>query len=99
MPEKIIWSPSAENDFARILEYLSANWNDKIANHFIKRVDTFLQLIANNPGLFPVIHKNPEIRKCVITRQNTLFYRKLPGAIEIIRIFDTRQDPEKLKFK
>ena len=98
MPKRIIWAPSAEKDFAGILEYLSTNWNDKVANHFINRLDAFLHLIENNPGLFPVIHKDLKIRKCVITRQNTLFYRKLAGVIEIIRIFDTRQDPDKLEF-
>jgi len=33
-----------------------------------------------------------------LTKQNTLFYRENKDSIDIIRLFDTRQDPKKLKY-
>jgi len=33
-----------------------------------------------------------------VTKQNTLFYREVEKRIEILRLYDTRQDPKKLKF-
>jgi hypothetical protein len=29
MSKQVVWSPSAENDFAQILEYLDSHWNEK----------------------------------------------------------------------
>jgi hypothetical protein len=39
------------------------------------------------------------IYKCVVTQQTTFYYRILADKkeIEIITLFDTRQDPDKLK--
>ena len=99
MPKQIIWSPSAENDFAEILNYLSINWNNKIVNQFIDKLDDYLDLIEINPKYFPIINKGLNIRKCVITKQNSLFYRASKNKIELIRLFDTRQNPDKLKFE
>ena len=96
MHRKIIWSPSAENDFAEILNYLSMHWDNKIANNFIDRLDNYLDVIDSNPKYFPIINEKLNIRKCVVTKQNSLFYRASKDKIELIRLFDTRQDPDKL---
>jgi plasmid stabilization system protein ParE len=99
MPKQIIWSPLSEKDFAKILEYLDNEWDDKVSNQFIDLVDEFLEQISINPRQYPLIHKKKKIRKCVITMHNTLFYRDSKKQVDILRIYDTRQDPEKLKFK
>jgi plasmid stabilization system protein ParE len=75
MPKNVIWSPSAKKDFSKVLEYLSENWNIKIANEFIELTFNFVQQISINPKLFQIISKNEKIRKCVLNKQNTLFYR------------------------
>lgn len=99
MPEKIIWSPLAEKDFADILEYLDREWGWKIANQFIDILDQGLEQISINPKQFPVIFRKKKIRKCVLTKHNTLYYRFGKDRIDILRIYDTRQDPEKLGLK
>lgn len=79
------------------MAYLSENWNIKIANEFIELTFNFVQQISINPKLFQIISKNEKIRKCVLNKQNTLFYREHNSHINILRIFDTRQNPKKLK--
>ena len=98
MHKQIIWSPAAEEDFDEILSYLSSNWSNKVVNKFIDNLDDYLLLISRNPKLFPLINKELHVRKCVLTKQNILFYHVLKNRIEIIRIFDSRQNPEKLNF-
>ena len=98
MPKLIIWSPLSEKDFTSILDYLQINWNDKVVSDFIEIAESTIGQIAANPTQFPVINKKKQIRKCVITKHNTLFYRDRKENIDILRIFDTRQDPHKLKF-
>ena len=98
MPKKIIWSPKSEKDLEIILEYLSTEWDESVAQKFIDIVDVLLDQISINPKQFPLIHKKLNIRKCVITKHNTLFYRNRRGHIELLRIYDTRQDPDNLIF-
>jgi len=99
MRREIVWSPLAENDFANILAYLNENWDEKVTNQFIDLTDEIIVQISFNPKQFPVIRKKEKIRKCVLTRHNTLFYRDIKSQVEILRIYDTRQDPDNLTFK
>jgi len=98
MLKRIKWSPLAESDFSNILNYLYQNWEKKVAANFIDLTDSIINQIARNPKQFPFIHKIKGIRKCVLTKHNTLFYRDKRSTIEILRIFDTRQDPDTLTF-
>jgi len=99
MSKPIIWSPLAENDFESILDYLQIHWGNKVVSDFIVITEGVISQIATNPTQFPLINKKKQVRKCVITKHNTLFYRNRKDYIDILRIFDTRQDPHKLKFQ
>ena len=99
MHKQIIWSPLSENDFAAILEYLNDNWDEKVTNQFISLTENILEQISINPRQFPVIYKRKKIRKCVLTKHNSLFYRFSKTQIDILRLFDTRQNPNTLTFK
>jgi plasmid stabilization system protein ParE len=98
MPKHITWSPLAEHDLSTILNYLDQNWGKKVAANFIDLTDSFIIQISINPKQFPFIHKRKGIRKCVLTKHNTLFYRDRRSMVEILRIYDTRQDPNTLTF-
>jgi plasmid stabilization system protein ParE len=43
MPKQVIWSPLSEGDFAKILEYLSENWDKKVASNFIDLTENVLK--------------------------------------------------------
>jgi plasmid stabilization system protein ParE len=98
MPKQIIWSPSSEEDFIDILNYLKQNWGDKVLQDFISLTSTLVEQIAFNPKQFPVIYSKKKIRKCVITKHNSIFYKERKDFVDILRIYDNRQDPIKLKF-
>ena len=98
MHKPVIWSPLSENDFANILDYLNKNWGNKISNNFIDLTENIVNQISINPRQFPICHKRKRVRKCVLTKHNTLFYRDGKTNIEILRIYDTRQDPDTLAF-
>jgi plasmid stabilization system protein ParE len=98
MPKQIIWSPLSENDFISILDYLEENWDDMVVKGFIEITSLSVSQISNNPKQFPLIYKNKKIRKCVLTKHDTLFYRDGKDSVDILRIFENRQNPKKLKF-
>ncbi len=99
MHKPIIWSPLSEKDFALILDYLDKNWGQEVSINFINLTENSIELISINPRQFPFFHRRKKIRKCVLTKHNTLFYRDGKTNIEILRIYDTRQDPDTLTFK
>ncbi len=99
MPKQVIWSPQSENDFSSILEYLQENRDKMVFMKFIEIVDEPINQISLNPKQFPIIQTKMKIRKCVITKHNSLYYRERKGSVNILRIYDNRQDPRKLKFK
>jgi len=96
MPKHINWSPLSKKDFVTILDYLQNNWDNKVVQGFIEITDRSIEQISNNPKQFPLITKN--VRKCVLTKHNTLYYRDGKESIDILRIFDNRQDPQKMEF-
>jgi plasmid stabilization system protein ParE len=99
MVKQIIWSPLAEKDLDQTRAYLMEHWNKDVTNAFLDIIENLISQISKNPKQFPLIHKSKEIRKCVLTRQNTLFYRFSKGEITVLRIFDSRQNPDKLLFE
>lgn len=100
MAKKVIWSPASEEDLYNILEYLQLHWNQTVITKFINRIDDSVGLILLDPEMFPLINKQLNIRKLVVTKHNTLYYRIAKNKnIEIVRLFDSRQDPDKLTFQ
>lgn len=91
-------SPLAKRDLAIILEYLNLNWNIKVTNNFIDILDKNLKQISLQPDLFSYFRKDLNIMKCIVTRHNTLYFRENRSEIQILRIYDVRQNPDKLKF-
>ncbi|OUD36702.1 type II toxin-antitoxin system RelE/ParE family toxin [Flavobacterium sp. FPG59] len=96
MNKAIRWSSFADKDLANLLEYLDAKWNKSVCLNFIDHLDYCITLIQENPGQFPFINKKLQIRKCIVTKQNSLYYRETDTTIDILRLYDTRQHPTTL---
>lgn len=90
------WSPKALKKFIEISDSISKKWNLKTAIEFSYKVDKAIAGLRTMPEAFPESSKK-KIRKCVISKQTTAFYRFKKDTIEIIILFDTRQNPKKLR--
>ena len=99
MAKPIFWSPLSVNDFSKILDYLNFHWDENVVRHFIDVTESNLEQISINPRQYPIIYRKKKIRKCVLTKHNSLFYMESKTQIDILRIYDTRQDPDNLIFK
>lgn len=95
--KELIWSPLAETDLDGVLKYLFEKWGKLAVEDFIELTEKTLLQLSTNPKLFPVIESKKKIRKCVLTKHNSIFYRENKFSIDVLRIFDTRQDPNKFK--
>jgi plasmid stabilization system protein ParE len=97
MKRKVVLSKRAKTKLENLFLFLETEWSLSVKNEFIKNLDHALQIIQNNPESFAKTAVLKGVHKCVVTRQNTLYYRFTESSIEIITIFDSRQDPDKLK--
>jgi plasmid stabilization system protein ParE len=94
---RLYWSKEAQNNLNSIISYLQSNWSEKEIRKFTGRLEKILELISENPKLFPPSILHPTIHRAIITKHNSLYYRMSKDDIEIITIFDNRQDPDKLR--
>jgi len=99
MTKPVIWSPLAENDLSAILYYLQNNWNQQVVIKYIDKIEYLIIQIANHPKQFPLVNKKKRVRKCVVTKHNTIFYREQKESVELLRIFDNRQNPLSKKYE
>lgn len=93
---KIIWSDEAENSLDEILDYLEDEFSQKVASKFKEEVHRLIQLLKENPYLFPVFaYKN--IRKAVIHKYTSLFYQidSDKNEISLLSFFQSRQNSNK----
>ncbi|MDP2069615.1 MAG: type II toxin-antitoxin system RelE/ParE family toxin [Lutibacter sp.] len=97
MSRKVIISKTAEKKLALLLGYLIENWSVTVKKEFIEKLDSSIFIIQNQPNIFPESKKVKGLRKCVITKQTTLYYRYNSKQINVVTIFDTRQNPKKIK--
>lgn len=96
---KVLWTDFALKELEKTVEYLEEHWTEKeLHNLFIKLEET-LSFICKNPDLFQVSDVKNEIRRVVILKNNTLYYRLKKNQIEIISFFSNRQSPKKRKLK
>ena len=80
----------------KIFEYLIKEWSVKVKREFVEKLDATIEIIKNQPEIFPESKKRKGLRKCVITKQTALYYRYNPKRINILTVFDTIQNPTKL---
>jgi plasmid stabilization system protein ParE len=93
--KEIVFSARARLKLELLLDYLETEWSLKIKHFFIARLDKALFQIAKMPESCPMSHKKKGVYKCVVNKQTSLYYRVTSKEIEIITLFDNRQNPSK----
>ena len=96
---KVFLSELAENKLLKLNDFLLENWSLKVRNDFIKKLTSKIDQLSEQPESCPESLEFKGLFKCVVTKQTTLFYRINfdRKEIEIITVFDTRQNPDKLE--
>ena len=96
---KIVWSDEALIKLKGIINYIEQYWSEKEIKKFASLLNHQLKLIENNPFLFTESAKSSGLRKSVLSKQTTIYYRIINYEIHLITLFDNRQNPDKLRNK
>jgi len=96
---KVFLSELAELKLLKLNKHLLENWSKKVRDNFIDKLSDRIKQISKQPKSCPESSEFIGLYKCVVTKQSTFYYRILEtkNEIEIITLFDTRQNPKKLK--
>jgi plasmid stabilization system protein ParE len=92
---KVYLSENAEQKLLLLTDYLKVKWNEKVKEDFINKLTKKINLISAYPQSCPESKDFKGLYKCVVSKQTTFYYRVLldRDEIEIITLFDTRQNP------
>lgn len=97
-PIKLTWSIRALEDYEKLLQYLAENWGKNITKKVADSITHQTNRIQNTPEQFPISVKTKNIRRCVISPQTSIFFKADMNKIEILLVFDNRQNPKKIQF-
>lgn len=97
MSYPILWTDEAVENLENIISYISANWTEREVNKFKVRLSEQINIISKFPNIFPTSTITPRLRKAVLTKQTIIFYEFKEKVIYITYLFDSRQNPKKVK--
>lgn len=97
MALKVIWTLSANQDRMRVFEY----WNERTKSRgYSQKLSELIQhrisLIKEYPSA-GLLTDRQDVRFHIISRHYKLFYKIDGDTAYLLRFWDTRQDPAKLK--
>lgn len=98
MALKIIWTANALEDYKRVIDYLVEEWSAGIAERFSENVQARLETLSNYPFLGIASTKDLSVRSISVSKHNRLYYRVTPSSIDVLDLFDTRQNPKKNQY-
>lgn len=93
---KLIWSEEALSNLENILFYLEKRWTAKEIRKFATLLDKKIDLLQQNPLMFPEVKKPEGLRKLVLSKQTSIYYKIQNQKIKIITLYDNRKNPNNL---
>jgi plasmid stabilization system protein ParE len=94
---KVIWSPKAKLDLFLILDFFYKRNDTKT---YSRKLNSTLRNSVRLLEKYPEIGVNTDIQNVrnLIEGDYSIFYQIKPETIEIISIWDNRQNPDNLQF-
>lgn len=93
MSFEIKFTPEAEETYDAVVSQLRQRWGDRFVVKFEIKVLKCLDTITTTPYIYPVVEENTGIRKCLLHKNCSMFYKIYDEAILIVCFWDNRQDP------
>lgn len=92
---QLTFSRRSINDIRKISEYIEFKFSLRIKIEFLEKLQKNLDYISSNPENFPLTEYE-FLRKCVVSKQTSVFYTIRSKDIAVVSVFDTRQNPKKI---
>ncbi|MFO7789082.1 MAG: type II toxin-antitoxin system RelE/ParE family toxin [Bacteroidales bacterium] len=97
MDYKLLWSKESIRKLEEILDDIIYNWTDKEVDDFKNKLSHQLDLIIQNPLMFPASTYNPRLRKAVLSKQTTIYYEIIDDIIYLAYLHLNKKAIRKIK--
>ncbi len=100
MSFKITWTKEAVLSYSEIINFtIEVNESNTYAQKIIKEIQIALKRLSTYPFTGTKVVENQKIRKSLVLSRYYIFYQidKTKKIIKVLRIWDNRQNPTKLK--
>lgn len=97
MPLTVRYSLRARQEEIELLEYVLNKFGQKSAKEVYDTIEKVLDGISQMPEAYPASKKQKGLRKCVFSKQTSLYYRVNADHIEVVSFRPNRKDPKKFK--
>ena len=87
------FSVQAGETYDAIIAQLNARWGKKFVGQFEQKVTKTISLISASPALYPLADFGIDVRRCVLHKNCSMFYRVHTSHITILYFWDNRQEP------
>jgi len=94
---KVYWTIESNNNLESILNYLKESWTHREIENFMNKLSKQIHLIQQNPYLFPISQYNSRLRKAVLSKHITMFYKISGQIIYLAYLFNNKQNIEGIK--
>jgi plasmid stabilization system protein ParE len=85
----------ADTDAITIKNYLLCNFTQREVAHFHQLLEKFEKVIVIFPDLYTLTSNNKNIRRAVLSKQLSVFYRISKSHVTVNAILDNRMNPSK----
>ena len=92
MQYRTVWLSNAKKRYQEIINYLEENWTQNEVKNFVHNTNYVINQISLYPLLFKKASKHG-VRQAILTKHNFILYRIVGDQIQLLTIFDTRQNP------
>jgi hypothetical protein len=93
MSFEIRFIPEAEETYKDLVNQLQNRWGDQFVGKFEAKVLKCINAISTSPYLYQIVDENTEIRKCLLHKNCSMYYKLNTDNIVIVCFCDNRQDP------
>ena len=91
----VSWTDRSLSDSQIIKSYLQYYFSQKEIDNYYKLLESFEKIVSIFPTLYPQTNKNKDIRRAVLSKQLSVFYKTTKETIIVIAILDNRMSDSK----
>jgi hypothetical protein len=89
---EVVYSLESREEIKEIIAYLRNSFSEKEVKQFDLMLIEFDQRVINYPKVYPISNKKLRIRKAVLSKQLSVFYRVYRSHIFVATVKDNRCD-------
>jgi len=94
---EVVYSLRARQEEIELLDYIIANFGKEKAKDVYDKIERVLEQIAEMPDMYRSSKKQKGLRKCVFSKQTSIYYRVQDNQIQVVSFRPNRKNPKTFK--